>query len=58
MVTFKSLKNNDLKVFLPRNSDTSLPLNASVTKNSPRPARRKNQNSSEQNQEKVGYSER
>ena len=52
------MKSSDLGVFLPNNSDTSLPLNAPGVQNSPRPARRKNQISSEQNQEKVVYSER
>ncbi|RZJ91406.1 MAG: hypothetical protein EOO20_05110 [Chryseobacterium sp.] len=52
------MKNNDLEDFLPHNSDTSLPVNASGTENSPRSARRKNQNSSEQNQGKFGYSQR
>jgi len=51
------LKNNDLEDFLPRNSDTSLPLSASGAKNSPRQARRKNQNSSEENEKNIGYSE-
>ncbi|RNL55592.1 hypothetical protein [Pedobacter jejuensis] len=56
--TSKSLKNNDLEDFLPRNSDTSLPLNATGVQNSPRPARRKNQNSSEENPKNGGYSQR
>ncbi|WP_316800168.1 site-specific integrase [Pedobacter frigidisoli] len=52
------MKNNGLSLNLADNSDTSLPLTVSGTENSPRPARRKNQNSSEENQENVGYSER
>ncbi len=52
------MKNNDLEDFLPRNSDTSLPLNAPGVQNSPRPARRKNQNSSEEKEKIIGYSER
>ncbi|MDN3588456.1 site-specific integrase [Pedobacter aquatilis] len=52
------MENNDLEDFLPRNSDTSLPLDGSGTKNSPRAARRKNQNSSEENEKNIGYSER
>lgn len=53
-----SLKSSNLAAFQFDNSDTSLPLNAPGAKNSPRPARRKNQNSSGKNQENVGYSER
>jgi len=52
------LKVNDLEDFLPSNSDTSLPLNAPGSQNLPRPARRKNQNSSNEKSKNVGYPER
>lgn len=52
------MKSNGLEDFLPHNSDTSLPLNAPGAKKLARPARRKNQNSSEENQKNIRYSER
>ncbi|MFC4209683.1 tyrosine-type recombinase/integrase [Pedobacter lithocola] len=52
------MKNNDLEDSLSSNSDTSLPLNASGGQNSPRPARRKNQNSSNEKSKNGGYPER
>ena len=52
------MKVNNLDEFLFPNSDTSLPLIASGSKNSPRPARRKNQDFSEEKEKIIGYSER
>jgi hypothetical protein len=50
----KLLKISDIGEFLLPSSDTSLPVDESGTKKSPRPARRKNQNSSEEKKKTLG----
>ncbi|TCD00744.1 hypothetical protein EZ449_19785 [Pedobacter frigidisoli] len=51
------MKIKDLDVFLPHNSDISLPLNAPGAQNLSRPARRKSEKSSIKSQENLGYPE-